>query len=339
MIQFKAVQKFVYNKRVLGAAEFYAINRKGSHLFGLLQEQGAAQKLRHFSSSNNTSSKDKPTILDLIKGFPSGFLALFDSYRVYRNVIDASKTPVNAWSKLGHVPRRQAEQVRSFKRDFKKVLLPVSFAAIPVIGNLIFIPIAMNPGPFLSNHFLRGYEASLAKNEYLSRLQSYESCFNEWKSFLGADKSFDADNDLLVAVFKTHDHISWSKMSRVHIQSLAHASGISHIIAKSFPSFYLIRQLKSLGKDILADNVDLIQETHHLDSCQRLTDEEVLEACHFRGLPIDDNMRSSLCNYLYTSEQILNNGRIDKSGRMKGMESEADIIITLHLSVLVCKKM
>jgi hypothetical protein len=339
MIQSKSVYNFVSYKRLLGAAEFYAMHRKGIHPFGLLQEQGAAHKLRHFSSSTNTSPKDKPTILDLIKGFPSGFLALFDSYRVYQNVIDASKTPVNAWSKLGHVPRRQAEQVRSFKRDFKKVLLPVSFAAIPIIGNLIFIPIAMNPGPFLSNHFLRGYETSLAKNEYVSRLSSYESCLNELKSFLGSDKFADSDNDPLVAVFQTYDHLSWSKMSRAHIQSLAHATGISHIIAKTFPSFYLIRQLKNLGKDILADNVDLLQETHHLDSCQRLTDEEVLEACHFRGLPIDDNMRSSLCQYLHTAEQIMLHGKNDKSGHMKGIESEADIIITLHLSVLVYKKL
>jgi hypothetical protein len=313
------------------------MNIKVNNRPSLSYKQGAAHKICLFSSSTNIPSKDKPSVFELIKGFPSGFLALLNSYRVYQNVIDASKTPVNAWSKLGHVPRRQAEQVRSFKRDFKKVLLPVSFAAIPVIGNLIFIPIAMNPGPFLSNHFLRGYETNLAKNEYFTRIQFYESCLNELKRYLGDDISI--DNDGICLDGQKHNELSWSKMSRTHIQSLAHSSGLSHFIANTFPSFYLFRQLNTLGKDIFADNIDLIQESHHLDSCQRLADEEVLEACHIRGLPIDDKMRSSLCKYLCTMEKMLLNRNTNTCGNLKGVESEEGIIITLHLAVLVYKSL
>ena len=337
MISSKSLCVFTSNRIPFRKSYGHGMNFTGKHRLGLFHEQGATHKTCLFSSSTNTSTKGKPSVLELIKGFPYGFLDLLNSYYLYRNVIDASKTPVNAWSKLGHVPRRQAEQVRSFKRDFKKVLLPVSFAAIPVIGNLIFIPIAMNPSPFLSNHFLRGYETSLAKNDYSIRSQSYESCLNGFKTFLGYDASIETDQ--LFGNLQKHDNLSWSKMSRKHIQSLARAYGISHFTSNTFPSFYLTWQLDTAGKDIFADNLDLIQESHHLDFCQRLTDEEVLEACHIRGLPVDDKMRSSLCKYLCTMEKLFLDIKSNACRNLNGTDSERDIIITLHLAVLVYKSL
>lgn len=291
-------------------------------------------KFRQIHITKYSSKADKPSVIELIKRFPKASLDLLDSYRTYKNILDASTTPLNAWTKIGHIPRRQAEQSRKFKRDFKKVLFPVLFAAIPIVGNSIFIPIAMNPNLFLSSHFLIGYEVSLAQREYSIRSEAYDSCLNELKKTLGLPLNINQED--LLNHFRSYSHIAWKTMHRKHIDLLAHASGIPVWIIRVFPSFVLSRKLNGISGDILEDNIDLILEEHHRDSCQRLTDDEVLHACCLRGLKLDGiiNMRSTLCVYLLRMQGLMLRYGEQKQEKMNDEWSESLKIMTLHLSFI-----
>lgn len=67
------------------------------------------------------------------------------------------------------------------------------------------------------------------------------------------------------------------------------------------PSVYLKRKLIALAEDIILDDIALIEEDQISTDCMGLMDEEVLEACWIRGLPVgrfvtvNNNVSGSAC--------------------------------------------
>ncbi len=66
------------------------------------------------------------------------------------------------------------------------------------------------------------------------------------------------------------------------------------------PSVYLKRKLIALAEDIILDDIALIEEDQISTDCMGLMDEEVLEACWIRGLPVGRFV--TVNNYISGSE-------------------------------------
>jgi hypothetical protein len=73
------------------------------------------------------------------------------------------------------------------------------------------------------------------------------------------------------------------------------------------PNAYLRKRLLSIAQDIVQDDILLIQEGQHFNKCDSLTDEEVLDACLLRGLPINTltQMRTQLTHHLIMVQPLL----------------------------------
>lgn len=83
-----------------------------------------------------------------------------------------------------------------------------------------------------------------------------------------------------------------------------------------FPSFIMKSAIRKVGSSIVHDDASLLKDlgdlSHHRDFCclRHLTDEEVLEACILRGLPVDTGistttqMRKCLFNHLRQMAEV-----------------------------------
>jgi len=267
-------------------------------------------------------------------------------------------------NRLGRIPRRQQEQQRRLLRELK-IALPVTLAAmLPVIGNVFILAIAISPRYFLSYHFLKEeYIRSFAAQGYGQRLAHYSQCadnfchlieitpIEEALNLLKMDVlCHDAAGPIFGDVMPLYNFFSQRNtksdklkvttkipdiafMTREHIITLAHSSGLSSPILWLLPRFWISYRLKEIVNDISMDDLLLIEERHHEERCILLTKEEVREACVIRGLPtkIDtslEEMRNCLTNHLYMMEQI-----IVSVGKRALKESVASLFI-LYLPVL-----
>jgi hypothetical protein len=277
---------------------------------------------RKLSQQNSiTPKRMTPTVLELIQQFPIGLKALYKDVQQYYNIISASSTVNNAWAKRGglhHIPRRQAEQQRKLVRDLAKVAIPVSFATLPVIGNSIFIFCAWKPSFFLSNHFYKKeYHRKFMHDEYRNRVGAYVNCAEDfWNTIMmqpsdihlqieGNDEAgpiFDA-----LPLYRVFYKFKSAYIPHQQMVNIAKASGMASPLLSIVPKSLIQSRLKSMAKDIILDDANLIEENHKDVFCESLTDDEVLEACSLRGLPCRLNhsfgdMRKSLTNYLTMME-------------------------------------
>ncbi|KAG7347786.1 LETM1-like protein [Nitzschia inconspicua] len=115
------------------------------------------------------------------KNFPKGVKALLKDCIRYKNIHDASKTPLNAWTinsplkrpgdrgrgfflyeneiRPGRIPRRQFEQQRQLQHDFR-IMIPLILVWIPpIIGFVPPILAMMAPRQVMSRQFNNEYEA------------------------------------------------------------------------------------------------------------------------------------------------------------------------------------
>ena len=86
-------------------------------------------------------------------------------------------------------------------------------------------------------------------------------------------------------------------LQTTHLHSIALSNNLATTIAlpttlanmalqTCIPSVYLKRRLIALAEDIILDDIALIEEGHLRSECIGLTNDEVLEACWIRGLPV-----------------------------------------------------
>lgn len=120
------------------------------------------------------------TAWERFKNFPKGVKALLKDCIRYKNIHDASKTPLNAWTihsplkkhddvrgffvyenelRPGRIPRRQFEQQRQLQHDFR-IMVPLILIWIPpIIGFLPPIMAMLAPRQVMSRQFNNDYEA------------------------------------------------------------------------------------------------------------------------------------------------------------------------------------
>lgn len=115
-------------------------------------------------------------------------------------------------------------------------------------------------------------------------------------------------------------------LSREHLHLLFMSTGytklppyVANVLYNKyfFPSFIMKSVIRKVGSNIVHDDASLLKDlgdiSHHLDFCSlsHLTDEEVLDACALRGLPIDTDkistttqMRKCLFNHLRQMAEV-----------------------------------
>lgn len=135
------------------------------------------------------------TALERAKEFPKGVKKLFQACLTYKNIHDASRTPLNAWTidhpfrqhkpkrvfsiyqdevRPGRIPRRQFEQQRRLRSDIICMMPLVILWIPPIIGYLPMILFVMAPRQVLSRQFHNDYEVRhYAELEYYQRRQDY----------------------------------------------------------------------------------------------------------------------------------------------------------------------
>jgi hypothetical protein len=147
--------------------------------------------------------------LERIQHFPEGVKELFHDCLRYKNIHDASKTPLNAWTihhpkrgffifedelRPGRIPRRQYEQQRQLRNDFRTMLPLVIIWIPPIIGFLPPILAMIAPRQVMSRHFHNPYEIiSYAQIEYRQRKEVYIELGDMfWSSFQASTSSVNA---------------------------------------------------------------------------------------------------------------------------------------------------
>lgn len=93
----------------------------------------------------------------------------------------------------------------------------------------------------------------------------------------------------------------------------------------------LKREIIRIMSFVCHDDKLLLDEGHHLNQCIALTDMEVLEACSFRGLPVDislEERRQCLTNHLRMVGMLRDNLPSSSEG------SQGLRLLTMHLTPL-----
>lgn len=144
-----------------------------------------------------------------------------------------------------------------------------------------------------------------------------------------------------------------------HLHSIALANNLATTVAlpptlapmvlqTCVPSIYLKRRLITLAEDIILDDIALIEEGTISSECMGLTDEEVLEACWIRGLPMGKEgevhmLRRLLKHHLQMMEPIMacSIGSSARGGTSPTLCSKGElvrdrilILLVLHLATI-----
>ena len=166
-----------------------------------------AQRFRRYNSSIALEPSDgskatirpdwRPsTLRERIVNFPRGVRRLMKDYDLYKNIHDASRTRMNAWTidhplnkkapsktdfkihaivtRPGRIPRRQYEQQRRATVDIGTSAPVILLWAVPVIGYVPMILGVAAPRQVLSRQFYNEYEIyHYAQIEYQQRKKEF----------------------------------------------------------------------------------------------------------------------------------------------------------------------
>jgi len=264
----------------------------------------------------------------------------------------------------GRIPRREHEEQRRLKDDLRKVLPIVALWAVPFIGTaLVFFPVLI-PRQTLSRQFLSTYQKELYASIEYRQCQSHFYTLGEYvftSAMISAKRlnlskvkedaagpvldlmpfyamftdtlpEKEAKNFLLPVGKLAH----LEKYPREHLISLALANGLyqhlpgslSTLAARMCP--WLRQEIHRIGTNIAIDDKLLLEEAYDLYGCESLTDQEVMDACLMRGLPVTvsyDEMRVCLTNHLGMIRTLKERVLSEES-----KPSEAMKLLTMHLS-------
>lgn len=339
---------------------------------------------RHMSSDARA-----PTTMEIVKAFPSGMKQLYADILRYKNIHDASRTRLNAWTvrrnplthlgyykvpfiimdeelRPGRIPRREHEEQRRLKEDLRKVLPIVAMWVIPIpfIGSILVSFAVMFPRQTLSRQFLNPYQRQLfASIEYRQCKGNFytlgEYVFNSLMISAKRINISSLENDAagpvldlmpFYAVFANalpekeakNFVLPVGKLSslelypREHLISLALANGLYQHLPEPLSTLatricpWLRQEIRRMGTNITNDDTLLLEEAYDSNECESMTDEEVMDACLVRGLPVTvscEEMRVCLTNHLTMIRTLK-----ERIPSEKRKDSQSLKLLTMHLS-------
>lgn len=151
------------------------------------------------------------TAFERIKNFPEGVKRLMRDCLQSKAIHD---TPLDAWIvdypdgqqlQIRRIPRRQYQQQRQLRKDFRTMLPLVVIWIPPIIGFLPPILAIVAPRQFMSNHFHNLYELeTFAQVEYGQRLRAFSGLADMFLSSVQYDIS--VQQALAQCLFRVDNH-------------------------------------------------------------------------------------------------------------------------------------
>lgn len=219
--------------------------------------------------------------------------------------------------------RRPQEHLRQISRDLQTTLPTVmAFLVLPGVGYAFLLLGMLFPRVLLSRQFhTRKQRWDFATIEYSDRIRWFDKLSGDFwgscmicmpsLSYLQMDaagpvfngQSMQTIYDLVENNFMNHQQKNSIRSSSIdhlqstHLHNLALSNNLAASILLPFhlgstllqfclPSIYLRQKLQTLAEDIIMDDAALIEEGQLDSQCGNMTEEEVLDACWLRGLPI-----------------------------------------------------
>jgi len=295
-----------------------------------------------------------------IQNFPKNATKLCNDISRSKTINDASKTIPNAWN--GTIPRRQTEQQRMVLYDVR-IALPLLIVSIPpFIGYIPVLLAILSPRQWMSRQFFNTFEIiSNARIELSQRQMQYKDLAEHFWTLVGIDPRMDKGiivleegdsvgpivdfRSVVEALHQGNTETSTttlSTISRHHMITLALASGylqrfpsiITKWLVPAIPFTWLCYDMEQHAYHITKDDDLLIDEGYDIKYCHDMTDDEVLEACLIRGMPITTVavMREQLTIYLTMMRRL----REELPSVVTGSKSEPFRLFTLHVTALRC---
>lgn len=331
------------------------------------------------------------TAWERFKNFPKGVKALLKDCIQYKNIHDASKTPLNAWTiksplkrndrvrgffryenewRPGRIPRRQFEQQRQLKHDFR-IMVPLILVWIPpIIGFVPPIMAMVAPRQVMSRQFNNDYEALYFNEiEYNQRKTAFHDLGKMfWSNFPATDVrkgyfpecSEDLAGPILDGMFlysafcqQNPDPGSSFQLScgqaytnvrelpRDYLVKLSISIGVfqqwpetmSQWMVSLAPTRFLWRQVERVSQIVCHDDALLLEEGHDLNQCASLTDQEVADACLMRALPVSLQHTADQRREMLTNHLTMI-ANVKRSMHGPFDETDGFRLLTLHLHPL-----
>ena len=263
----------------------------------------------------------------------------------------------NAIWKNGRIPRRQVEQQRMLRHDVRIALPLVILFIPPIIGYIPVLMAIITPRQWMSRHFFNDHERLLnASMEVDQRRQNSKALSQSLLTLLHmkhtnipqrCNKGDLAGPMLdLVPLYQQWDtilHPSDRILSvRHHLVLLASMSGylqrfpsiLADPIRSFLPSSWLRADILWNADEVCRDDDLLLQEGYDILACNSMTNDEVVEACWLRGLPICINT-NGIGNYTTMREQLTMHLMMMKELRKGiGTNHQHLPLLTLHVTAL-----
>lgn len=265
----------------------------------------------------------------------------------------------------GRIPRREHEEQRRLKDDLRKVLPIVALWALPFVGYLPLLFAVLTPRQTLSRQFFNPYQKELFASIEYRQCQSHFYTLGEYvfSSAMISAKRLDISKlnedtagpvlDLMpfYVMFAsnlpekdTKDFIlPLGKLAhletypREHLISLASANGLYQHLPPTLSTVavhlcpWLRQEIRRIGTNIAADDTLLLEEAYDSNGCQSMTDQEVIDACLMRGLPVTvsyEEMRVCLTHHLQMIRALK-----ERVPSEDGRKPSAGLkLLTMHLS-------
>jgi hypothetical protein len=276
------------------------------------------------SNNNNNSNTNRPNKWwERMRDFPQNVQKLLDDVRRYHDINDAARS--GAWN--GRIPRRQAEQQRMVLQDLRIAVPLVLLWIPPIIGYVPLLMAMVSPRQWMSRQFFNDYEKLRNASIEVSQRRRYysELAVHAWAS-MGLLETKHApiksQGDLagpvldLVPLYRRFEGgFDLKSISRQHLVRLALVSGYLQrfpsilsepVVSTLLPSAWLCSEIEHHANQVTKDDELLIQEGYGnvlvaATGAPMMTNDEILEACLIRGLPISTSivvMREHLTTYL-----------------------------------------
>ena len=288
-----------------------------------------------FSSSSSSSSSTTTTtkVPDPDKDGPvSWYVRARDFPNNVRELAYDLRRLLYIRDSFGRRSRRQQEQVRMTLADVRVVTPTVLLWIPPIIGFLPLFLAIFTPRQVLSRQFFNTYERqefavleSNQRHQSISQLQSYLPTTTTTTSSMDS-------------IYRSFPWSSLVDCSALHLRTLALATGYAQrfplvwaqTAVRLSPPALLRNEIGRVARQVYTDDTLLLEESYHTYGCEGMTDDELLEACLLRGIPI-----ASPNNYPQLQKAMTQHLRVMEELRTKHQDDQEKIsLFALHLPAL-----
>lgn len=261
------------------------------------------------------------------------------------------------------IPWRQLVHQRQFISSLIVVLPTVALWMIPIVGYIpMFLSIAA-PRQLLSRHFHNQFEmfhfnrlAYRQRHAHYSRVQqslqaqlishmgnaaSTEKIASaQMHQFTPHSKKWNETNPVLYHAMDRAGLFSVKGFSRGHLVEFALAIGVYETIpppwdarlAQWSPTLLLQRQVRTIAVALSSEDVALRE--YFNAKKHSLSDIEIMDACLFRGYPVDQVSFSEMKDFLFNHLRMVDSIRHCIAQGNLEMTEESIGLLTLHLAIM-----